>query len=84
MGVIGVSERHMDRGLALTLPSLVAVSCLVPLVGLLLRPLSSWAGPGVVCGGRGGVLVPASWKLPPRALDRGAVRNQAVRRGGLR
>ena len=42
-------ERHADRGLALALPSLMAVSCLLPLLGLLLRSLPFWVAPGVVC-----------------------------------
>ena len=36
------AERHIDRGLALALPVLVVLSCLPPLLGLLLRGISPW------------------------------------------
>lgn len=38
----GEAERHIDRGLALALPVLVVMSCLPPLLGLLLRGVSPW------------------------------------------
>jgi|GEM_PF-3317821 len=42
MNATGNAERHIDRGLALALPVLVVLSCLPPLLGLLLRGVSPW------------------------------------------
>jgi hypothetical protein len=44
----GSVERRIDLGLALALPSLVVVSCLAPLLGLVLGSAGSWLAPALV------------------------------------
>ncbi|PKQ14919.1 MAG: hypothetical protein CVT67_11835 [Actinobacteria bacterium HGW-Actinobacteria-7] len=48
MNVNMAVESRMSRGLALALPSLVVLSCLLPLLGLMLGAAPSWLAAGVV------------------------------------
>ncbi len=48
MNVVRAVESRMSRGLALSLPALVVVSCLLPLLGLTLGTAPSWLAAGVV------------------------------------
>ena len=48
MNVVRAVESRMSRGLALALPALVVVSCLLPLLGLMLGTAPSWLAAGVI------------------------------------
>ena len=48
MNVVRVVASRMSRGLALALPALVALSCFVPLIGLMLSSAPSWLAAGIV------------------------------------
>lgn len=48
VNLVRAVDGRMSRGLALALPALVALSCLLPLLGLMLAPAPYWIASGVV------------------------------------